>query len=67
MKLFLRQYYGDTKQQGGTLSGTFMRDLFNDFIAQIKTYLPNALISWGLSSWIGETGFRTWLIIRIFN
>jgi hypothetical protein len=31
-----------------------MADLFNDFVTQIKTYLPNALISWDISAWIGK-------------
>ena len=58
--VFNRQYYGDHQQQGGTLSGEYMRDLFNDFAKQIKTHLPNALISWDISGWIGYGGFSHW-------
>ena len=55
-----RQYYGDPKQKGGTLSGAYMRALFDDFVAAIKKELPNAIISWDISAWIGEQGMRTW-------
>lgn len=55
------QYYGDvTTQQNGALSGTYMRDLFNDFVKAIKAQLPNALISWDISAWIGQSGFQDW-------
>ena len=55
------QYYGDvTTQQNGALSGTYMRDLFNDFVKAIKAQLPNALISWDISAWIGQSGFQEW-------
>ena len=30
------------------------------FVKEIKAELPNALISWDISAWIGEPGFRTW-------
>jgi hypothetical protein len=55
-----RQYYGDGRQVNGGLSGEYMRDLLNAFVGQIKQYLPNALISWDISAWIGEDGFRQW-------
>ena len=45
-----------------------MRDLFNDFVKAIKAELPNALISWDISGWIGEdgpTGFKQWFDIHI--
>lgn len=54
------QYYGDSKQQGGGLDGTYMASLFNDFVSAIKAKLPNALISWDISAWIGQSGFQTW-------
>jgi hypothetical protein len=38
------QYFGDRRQEGGTLSGEFLRDLFNDYVREIKSALPNALI-----------------------
>lgn len=52
---------------GGPNSGEFMRDLFNDFVRVIKNNLPNALISFDISAWIGENGFRTWLIQERLN
>jgi len=57
------QFFGDSKQKGGTLSGPYMRTLFDDFAAAIKANLPNARISWDISAWIGQdgaTGFKTW-------
>lgn len=54
------QYYGDSHQNGGPLSGTYMRQLFDDFAAEIRKYLPKAKISWDLSAWIGESGMTTW-------
>jgi hypothetical protein len=54
------QYYGDRTQEGGPLSGDFMRRLFDRFVGAIKQHLPNACISWDISAWIGEQGFRTW-------
>jgi hypothetical protein len=60
------QYYGDDgtngkpSQQGGVLSGAYARALFDDFVRVIKNHLPNALISWDISAWIGQDGFRTW-------
>jgi len=56
----IRQYYGDTHQKGGPLSGEFMRALLDDFSAEIKAALPNALISWDLSAWIGVDGMTKW-------
>jgi hypothetical protein len=55
------QYYGDTAtQEGGTLSGQYMRELYDDFAKEIKKQLPNAKISWDLSAWIGEYGMTQW-------
>lgn len=55
------QYYGDSNtQENGALDGDYMRDLFDDFVYAIKTELPNALISWDISAWIGEDGFNQW-------
>jgi hypothetical protein len=54
------QYYGDTHQKGGPLSGEYMRALLDDFAAEIKAALPNALISWDLSAWIGVAGMTKW-------
>lgn len=45
---------------GGGLSGTYMRTLFDDISVAIKANLPNALISWDISAWIGESGMTTW-------
>lgn len=56
----LWQYYGDKKQQGGTLSGSYMRSLYDDFARSIKKHLPNAKISWDLSAWIGYSGMSEW-------
>ncbi|CAF0944901.1 unnamed protein product [Brachionus calyciflorus] len=54
------QYYGDSTQQGGPLSGEYMRALFDDFAKEIKSQLPNAKISWDLSAWIREDGMTKW-------
>jgi hypothetical protein len=54
------QYYGDKNQQGGGISGPQMRSLFDGMVSKIKANLPNALISWDISAWIGQDGFRTW-------
>jgi hypothetical protein len=43
-----RQYYGDGTQDGGNLDGPFMRKLFDDFAATIRSELPNAIISWDI-------------------
>lgn len=45
---------------GGGLSGTYMRSLFDDISVAIKSNLPNALISWDISAWIGQSGMTTW-------
>lgn len=37
-----------------------MRDFFKDLVGAIKAELPNAVISWDVSAWIGEAGMRTW-------
>ena len=57
--LYIRQYYGDYIQSI-KLSGQYMRDWFNDFVKQIKANLPNGLISWDISPWIGDKGFIIW-------
>ena len=55
------QYYGDVHlQQGGALSGEYMRALFDDFALEIRKELPNAKISWDLSAWITEPGLNRW-------
>ncbi len=54
------QYYGDTNQQNGGLSGLYMRQLFDDIAIAIKTELPNALISWDISAWLSEANMQTW-------
>jgi hypothetical protein len=54
------QYYGDGTQDGGNLDGPFMRRLFDDFAATIRSELPNAIISWDISAWIGEQNMQTW-------
>jgi hypothetical protein len=55
------QYHGG--QHGSNnpgCTGEFMRDLFKDLANAIKSELPNAVISWDVSAWIGEQGMRTW-------
>ncbi|CAF0870650.1 unnamed protein product [Brachionus calyciflorus] len=54
------QYYSDQRQNGGALSGEYMRLLFDDFVNALKSELPNALISWDISPWLGIDGMRTW-------
>lgn len=39
-----------------------MRDLFKDFVKAIKTHLPNALISWDISTWLYQHEFCEWFI-----
>lgn len=53
------QYYSDSSQTGGTLSGEYMRALLDDFVNAIKTYLPNAIISWDISPWAMQN-MNTW-------
>jgi hypothetical protein len=37
-------------------------------VSAIKSHLPKAMISWDISAWIGESGFRTWYIsLSVFN
>lgn len=54
------QYYGNSGQAGGPLSGTEMRYLFDDIVSAIKKNLPNAFISWDISAWIGQDGMTQW-------
>jgi len=54
------QYYGDTHQLNGPLSGTYMRAFFDDIVKAIKAELPNARISWDISAWLSESAMRTW-------
>lgn len=54
------QFYGDRTQEDGTLSGEYMRALFDDFAKEIRKQLPNAKISWDLSAWIGYDGMSQW-------
>jgi hypothetical protein len=54
------QYYGDPNQQGGGLTGAYMRSLFDDFVLAIKTHLPNAIISFDISAWLTQDGFKIW-------
>lgn len=54
------QYYGDHTQEGGSLSGEYMRALFDDFAKEIRKQLPKAKISWDLSAWIGYQGMSKW-------
>ena len=37
-----------------------MRQLYDDIAITIKKNLPNALISWDISAWIGQSGMTTW-------
>lgn len=54
------QYYSDNRQIGGRLSGQYMRELFDDFVLVLKSELPNCLISWDISPWLGIEGMRIW-------
>jgi hypothetical protein len=54
------QYYGTSTQQGGALSGPYMKALFDDFVSAIKSHLPNALISFDISAWLSQDQYRTW-------
>lgn len=54
------QYYGDNNQNNGKLSGTYMRQLFDDISAAIKSGLPNARISWDISPWLTNSQMQTW-------
>jgi hypothetical protein len=37
-----------------------MRQLYDDFVGEIKKHLPNAVIVWDISPWISEDAMRTW-------
>lgn len=54
------QYYGQSSQQNGVLSGAYMRSFFDDIAVAIKSQLPNALISWDISPWLTQSAMRTW-------
>lgn len=47
----LYQYYHETRQQGGTLTGPYLRSLYDDICKTIKSVLPNAKTSWDISPW----------------
>lgn len=38
------QYYSDKRQGGGSLSGQYMKELFDDFVSALKSELPDCLI-----------------------
>ena len=44
-----------------------MRALMDDFVKAIKAELPNSIISWDISAWIGKEGFTKWLLITEFK
>ncbi len=48
------------------MSGEYMRVLMDDFVKAIKAELPNAIISWDISAWIGTAGFTQWFKILHF-
>jgi hypothetical protein len=54
------QYYGDHEQQGGTLNGQYMRQLFDEIASAVKSELPNSKLSWDISAWLGEPEMQTW-------
>ena len=39
----------------------------DDFVKAIKAELPNSIISWDISAWIGKEGFTKWLLITEFK
>ena len=47
-------------QKGGTLSGDYMRKLLDDCVAEIKSALPNSLISWDISPWLTYSAMIKW-------
>jgi hypothetical protein len=57
------QYYmngGGYEQNGGPLSGDYMRALMDDYVAAVKRHLPSALFSWDISPWISQEKMNTW-------
>jgi hypothetical protein len=54
------QYYNDSRQEGGNLSGDYLRVFFDDMVDAIKTIMPNAIISWDISPWPTEQDFTKW-------
>jgi hypothetical protein len=54
------QYYNDSRQEGGNLSGDYLRVFFDDMVDAIKTIMPNAIISWDISPWPSEKDFTKW-------
>ncbi|CAF0963330.1 unnamed protein product [Brachionus calyciflorus] len=54
------QYFSDPRQVNGSLSGQYMRQLFDDFVNAIKAEMPNALISWDISPWLGVNNMKIW-------
>jgi hypothetical protein len=54
------QTSGFYQQNGGALTGSYMRSLMDDYVAAIKKSLPNALISWDISPWATQQQMTTW-------
>lgn len=47
-------------QSGGPLPFAYARDFYNDIVTAVKTYLPNALISFDISAWMLPADYKAW-------
>jgi hypothetical protein len=63
----IRQYFGNKNQNGGSLTGNEMRQLFEEICKIIKSYLVNSLIALDFSTFILNNNDATNQIIIWWN
>ncbi len=54
------QYYNNPKQEGGPLSGEYLRALYDDFAKSIRAHLPRAILTFDVSLPMSVDDFKTW-------
>ncbi len=54
------QYYENPKQEGGSLTGEYLRELFDDFCKKIRDELSNAIIAFDVSLPMSVDDFTKW-------
>ncbi len=52
--------YTNSKQEGGPLTGEYLRALFDDFAKKIRDQLPNAIITLDVSVPMNVEDFKKW-------
>ena len=60
MESSFSQYYDNPKQEGGSLAGEYLRELFDDFGKKIRDQLPNAIIAFDVSLPMTVDDFTKW-------